>query len=111
MNGIEATDLLTSPAVVGDLRSLALPKELRTVVGKRVKFVETGIKPGKIGWDLGDEVWFNVTNTNVRKVYERIRSSDLSERELLALSVLVGLVDNEFDGVIEHCVKAITQSN
>jgi hypothetical protein len=107
-HGMSVVDLLESQIIVGDLRSLGLPRELRTMVGKRVKFVETGIVPGKIGWDLGDEVWFNVTNPTVRKMYERIRTSELSDREHLALSVLVSLVDNEFDLAVEQCVSVIT---
>jgi hypothetical protein len=110
MHKVGVVDLLESASVVGDLRSLSLPKELRTQFGKRVKFVEPGIKPSKIGWDLGDEVWFNVSNPTIRRIYERIRSSDLSEKEHLALSILIGLVDNEFDSVISQCTKVLTET-
>jgi len=90
-HNIKVIDLLESFAV-RDLRSLGLPKDLRSAVGKRVKFVEPGIRPGKIGWDLGDEVWFNVTNPTVRKIYERIRGADMSDKEQLALSILISLM-------------------
>jgi hypothetical protein len=110
MHSIEVIDLLESLTVVGNLRSLSLPKELRTIVGKRVKFVEPAIKPEKIGWDLGEEVWLNVSNPTVRRIYERIRSVDLTEKEQLALSILISLVDNEFDLAISQCTKVLTAS-
>jgi len=108
MHNIKVIDLLESFAV-RDLRSLGLPKDLRSAVGKRVKFVEPGIRPGKIGWDLGDEVWFNVTNPTVRKIYERIRGADMSDKEQLALSILISLIDNEFDAAISQCTKVLTE--
>jgi hypothetical protein len=110
-HNINVVDLLASSTFVGDLRALSLPKDVRTIIGKKVKFVETGIRPTKIGWDLGKEVWLNVTNPTVRKIYERIRTQDLSAEDNFALSILIDLVDNEFDAVMQRCIGVLVGSD
>jgi hypothetical protein len=70
--------------------------------------VELGVTGDKIGWDLAEEVWLNVTNPTVREIYEKIRNTQMSEMEYFALSILVSLIDNDFDSAIIQCVKTLT---
>ena len=105
---IEVVDLLGETPFLGNLRSLGVPAEVRAVVGRRVKFVETMIQPDKVGWDFGSEVWLNLTNPLVRNIYSLIRGGDMSSQQKLALEVIVNLVDNEFDYILNTCMDALT---
>ncbi|MGI3901681.1 MAG: HD domain-containing protein [Janthinobacterium lividum] len=104
--GVNVIDLLESTHFAGNLRSLSIPRELRTTLGRKVKFVEPNVSFTKIGWDLGNEIWLNVSNDHVKQLYENIKMRDLNNEEILALKLIVNLVDNEFDEAIRICLKA-----
>jgi len=109
LKDVQVHDLLQDSIVLGELRSLKLPKDLRDKVGKRVKVMESGILPNKVGWDLGTEIWLNVTNPLVRNLYERLKIGSLSDTEVVVFLIVVDMVDNEFDSAMERAIEFLSK--
>ena len=100
-------DLTSDKSSAIEWRSRPVPKEIRARIGSRVKFVEVGISPEKIGWDLKNEIWINLSNPAVRRAFQAIKRENFPKEKLVFLDMLISMVDSEFDAVTNSLLENI----
>jgi hypothetical protein len=90
-------DLVETNVIEGKQRSKPVPGSVRQEVGAQTKFVEvTGI-PNKRSWRVGDELWINLANPAMKRVYDALQGGALDPIKLRLASHLFDLLAYRYD--------------
>src|SRR5262249_49746038 len=104
-HGIRTVDLTKENVVEGRLRSKPLRKDIRDWIGNEVKFVDVVGQPNRRAWRLGKEVWVNLGNPAMRRVYESLQSVSF-ERARLA-RILIDILSFQLDEAIRDILRLL----
>jgi len=94
-------------AVSGILKPKSLPRSIKAAIGKNVKFIDVDGLPGKRSWRVGEEVWINVANADMRLIYRLLQRTDLSSRRMDLVNALLELVAHRFEDALESLVLLV----
>jgi len=96
-----AVDLVKTNVIEGKQRSRPVPSSVRQELGTSAKFVEISGLPTKKSWKVGNELWINLANPTMRKLYAYLQRGDLDPGRLRFASALFSMLAYKFDDAIE----------
>jgi hypothetical protein len=95
---VRTVDLNLELPIQGQERSRPLPRESRSLVGARIKFVEFPGLAAKRGWRIGRETWLNLAHPDIALCYD-VLSQHSESPAALSAALLVKLAALDFEGV------------
>jgi len=104
-HGTKVVDLFKANVISGKGGSKPINKTIRQTVGPSVKFVEVAGIPNRKSWRVGDELWINLANSQMRKVYDAVQAKPFATAQFA--SVLFKILSYQFDEAIDEISLAI----
>ena len=105
---VKAVDLTKENVIDGKHGSWPLPNIMKERMGGRVKFYDVRELPEKMSWKVGDEVWLNGANHNIKKLYRTlIETGYMSSLKIDMLDMLVEFLGFRFEDALRRAIAMI----
>jgi Histidine kinase-, DNA gyrase B-, and HSP90-like ATPase len=105
---VEAVDLKTTNVIEGTYKSCVIPESVRKKIPKEYKFVMIEGIRNKKAWRVGKEVWINIANPKMKKVYDQLNRDGGTEEEKVRLAIILfGLLGMKMEECSEKIIKWI----
>jgi hypothetical protein len=108
--GATLTDLTEVNVVEGMQRSRPVPSSVRQELGISLKFVFISGLPNKNAWKVGSEVWINIANPSMRKVYDLLQDAGSDPAMIRLAVILFEMMSYQFDTAARKLVSIIDQN-
>jgi HSP90 family molecular chaperone len=109
-NGIRVIDLASENVIEGKQRSKPIPSNVRQYVGTQTKFVEINGLPKKKSWKVGNELWINLANPSMKRVYSALQKDNQSIEVFNYVATLFKILVYEYDEVTTDIINWIDKS-
>jgi hypothetical protein len=100
--GVKTVDLCNEKIRLDTSIARNLHKEVRDQFGEEIEFHYVGILPETRAWNMGEQIWLNLANDDVKKLFSQLQSGDLSVDGIKMCRVLVHIWAWRFDDAIEN---------
>lgn len=104
---IHFVDLTEDNVLEGRQRSKPIPTSIRQELGAQTKFVEVTGLPNKKSWKVGNELWINLANPSMRRIYNVLQEDSLDEDNLKHVLTLFNLLGHKYDEAIYNITEWI----
>ena len=104
---IPVVDLTEANVIEGRYRSRGLPVFSRGLVGPATKFIDLPSLPNKKAWKVGNELWINIANPTMKRVYDALQDDILGTDKVRYAATLINILTYEYDRVISDLSKWI----
>lgn len=108
-HSIRTIDLNAENVIEGTVRSKPVPRSVRDSIGGNVKFVEVPGVPNSMVWNVGGEVWVNIENPSMRKVYDLLQRDDVPSIQSSLARALIDILSFDFKDALEAIQEILTE--
>jgi hypothetical protein len=107
--GIQVIDLSSENLIEGRQRSKPIPDAVRQRIQGSVKFIELPGLPNRMAWQVGSELWINVSHPAMGRLYSRLRDPAFvgTADHLEVVEEVIHLLACRFDRALEMAVARL----
>jgi len=108
-NGIEVVAPLFEEHDRGKQRSKPIPEAVRQRIQGSVKFIELPGLPNRMAWQVGTELWINVSHPAMGRLYSRLREPSFINHpeHIETVEQLIHLLGRRFELALEITVARL----